>query len=71
MPSVIRRGGFFGGPDSGDCACCNDHVHLEPYELGGNLGEPFDLSLGPPLLDENRFALDPTMVTKAFTKCPS
>jgi hypothetical protein len=27
--------------------------------------------LGPPLLDENRFALNPTKVTKAFAKCPT
>jgi hypothetical protein len=66
-----RRGGLFGGSDHGDITCCHDHVHLEPNKLGRKVGEPLDLSFGPPLLDGNRLALNPTKVTKAFTKCPT
>src|SRR5262245_4503198 len=46
----------------------NDHIDLEPDELGGDLGKSLAASLGPAILDREIAALAPAQLTQSLDK---
>jgi len=43
----------------------DDHVHLEPDQIGGEGGQPLDVALGPAVLDLQVLPIDPAELAQA------
>ena len=64
----IRRGCLLRG-EGARCRVRHDDIHLEPDELGGELGKTVILTFGEAKLDDDILALDVTQVAQSRPEC--
>ena len=64
----IRRGCLLRG-EGARCRVRHDDIHLEPDELGGELGKTVVLTFGKAKLDDDILALDVTQVAQSRPEC--